>query len=436
MKRRAVILSFVVALVCGAGPAVDSALAAPGPPVFTGSDPAGGAALAAPPASIVLHYSEALDVAVTPTAILTNGPPVTAVVQGSDVVVTPNGLFTPHSSCTLTVDNVADLSGDHAAPALVAFSVERVPATLTFVASRTVMTYGGRASLSGQVNIVSPLMTLDRMFAGEPDFSPLVQMQVGATGAFVWAITPKYSVTYRVTSPETADLLATRAQAHVDVRPKLVFTVPSLAWKGMRVVMRGEVEPGHPAAAVTIQRKYGTEWRDWRQVTLNSRSRFSTRWRARSKGTFRFRLTMAADERHVANTTAARVIKVSPPNPHHISPLYRHFIVVDLSECHLYYYERGIVLHKYDCVVGKPSTPTPTGQWTVYQKVVGMWGPYGPYTMWYHYPYHFGIHGTDEPWLLNRFPRYYSHGCTRLSNAHISWLFPRVPVGTPVRNIP
>ena len=94
---------------------------------------------------------------------------------------------------------------------------------------------------------------------------------------------------------------------------------------------------------------------------------------------------MAADEQHLSRTTPAARPSVSPPNPHHISPAYTHFIVVDLSECHLYYYESGrLVIRKFDCVVGKPSTPTPIGQWPVYQKVVGMWGPYGPFTMWYH----------------------------------------------------
>jgi hypothetical protein len=63
-----------------------------------------------------------------------------------------------------------------------------------------------------------------------------------------------------------------------------------------------------------------------------------------------------------------------------------------------------------------------------------MSGPYGPRRM--RYKGLFAIHGTDEPWLLSRFPRNYSHGCTRLSNAHIRWLFAHCPVGTPVWNVP
>jgi lipoprotein-anchoring transpeptidase ErfK/SrfK len=54
--------------------------------------------------------------------------------------------------------------------------------------------------------------------------------------------------------------------------------------------------------------------------------------------------------------------------------------------------------------------------------------------MSYHSPY--AIHGTNEPHLLGRFPRNFSHGCTRLHNANAVWLYDHAPVGTPVWNVP
>jgi lipoprotein-anchoring transpeptidase ErfK/SrfK len=64
-----------------------------------------------------------------------------------------------------------------------------------------------------------------------------------------------------------------------------------------------------------------------------------------------------------------------------------------------------------------------------------MWpgGPYGSRIMSYHSPY--AIHGTDQPHLLKRFPRDFSHGCTRLSNSHAIWLYDHAPLGTPVWNV-
>ena len=53
--------------------------------------------------------------------------------------------------------------------------------------------------------------------------------------------------------------------------------------------------------------------------------------------------------------------------------------------------------------------------------------------LWYHRGY--GIHGTNQEYLLDDPVRYYSHGCTRNYNVNILWLWPRVPVGTPVVNL-
>ena len=88
----------------------------------------------------------------------------------------------------------------------------------------------------------------------------------------------------------------------------------------------------------------------------------------------------------------------------------------------------------FKCVLGRPSLPTPRGHFKIYAKDPDMSGPYGPFRMRYLGLY--AIHGTNEPWLLDRYPRNYSHGCTRLSNTNITWLYSRVHVGTPVWNVP
>jgi len=419
-----------------AGAAAPAAIAADvDSPTLLSSEPADGAALAAPPTTIVLHYSELLATTPAPSATLSGGPLVSATVEGSDVVVSPLGLFTPHSSLTLTVTGVADAAGNPTAGATIDFSVDRVPSDLTLGLSKPTMIYGGVAELSGHVSLPGALLVIERRYAGEAGFTAFVVNTTNAVGYFFRYMTPRATATYRVTSLETADLVATSAEITLSVRPRLSFETPTAIFKGQKIVFRGNVAPEHPGGTVVIQRKIDGFWEDFRSVTLNSKSHFATTWEPSSLKTYRFRLAMAADEQHLSRVTPGRATVVSPPNPHHISPSYKHFIVVDLSECHLYYYESGRLVKRFDCVVGKPSTPTPIGQWPIYQKVVGMWGPYGPFTMWYHAPYHFGIHGTDEPQLLTHFPRYYSHGCTRLANANISWLFPRVPVGTPVRNI-
>jgi hypothetical protein len=367
---------------------------------------------------------------------LPGGPGLAVTIAGSDVTIVPQAPLVPNASYVLAVGGLSDDAGNAADPVLVPFSIDPVPATVHLKASASLVTYGTTVTLRGTVVPHGAELTLDALLAGQTDPVTLGQLRASAGGAFALAVQPAASATYRASFVGDGHYLDATATVDVAVRPKLTLTAPKEFWRGETRTFRGKVAPTHSGGTVVVQRKIDGAWTDWRSAALDAASSYALRWKPTSCGVSRFRAVMAADAEHARAVTTAHRVVVDNPNPHHISMLYRHFIVVDLSECHLYYYERGRVVTVFDCVVGKPSTPTPVGQWTVYQKVVGMWGPYGPYTMWYHSPYHFGIHGTDEPWLLSMFPRHFSHGCTRLSNAHITWLFPRVPVGTPVRNIP
>ena len=100
----------------------------------------------------------------------------------------------------------------------------------------------------------------------------------------------------------------------------------------------------------------------------------------------------------------------------------------------MYFFSYGREVRSFPCVTGRPSLPTPTGRFKIYAEGMNPGGPYGARIMSYHPPC--AIHGTDEPGLLSRFPRNFSHGCTRLSNANAIWLYDHAPIGTPVWNVP
>ena len=129
-----------------------------------------------------------------------------------------------------------------------------------------------------------------------------------------------------------------------------------------------------------------------------------------------------------------RRVQVVKPNPYHVPVDAKGIIVVDISQYRLHFFSYGRELRSFPCVTGRPSLPTPLGHFKIYAR--GMWpgGPYGARIMSYHPPC--AIHGTNEPWLLKRFPRNFSHGCTRLANANAIWLYDHAPLGTPVWNVP
>jgi lipoprotein-anchoring transpeptidase ErfK/SrfK len=92
--------------------------------------------------------------------------------------------------------------------------------------------------------------------------------------------------------------------------------------------------------------------------------------------------------------------------------------------------------------VGKPATPTPTGQTYLWELIRpdDPQGAYGPYIFglgWFSDAYavfnggdaQIGIHGQDEPSSLGQAV---SHGCVRLPNDVITRLAGLLPLGTPV----
>jgi peptidoglycan hydrolase-like protein with peptidoglycan-binding domain len=87
-------------------------------------------------------------------------------------------------------------------------------------------------------------------------------------------------------------------------------------------------------------------------------------------------------------------------------------------------------LTTYPVAIGKPSTPTPVGNWTVVAKAVDPGGPFGVRWMRLSVPWGgYGIHGTNNP---NSIGKAVSHGCVRLYNEDVVELYNQVPIGTPV----
>jgi lipoprotein-anchoring transpeptidase ErfK/SrfK len=117
-------------------------------------------------------------------------------------------------------------------------------------------------------------------------------------------------------------------------------------------------------------------------------------------------------------------------------------IAVDLGARRVRVYSEGRVVRTFQAVVGKPSTPTPTGQFFV-EEVLQMapTEPGGPFALalsarsnvlqeFEGGPGQIAIHGRDN--LGGTLGTAASHGCIRLATASIDWLAARIGPGTPV----
>ena len=116
-------------------------------------------------------------------------------------------------------------------------------------------------------------------------------------------------------------------------------------------------------------------------------------------------------------------------------------IVVSLEDHKLALVEDGQVKKVYPVAVGKPSTPSPVGTFTIERRVMNptyhhdgrtvLPGPGNPVgTRWMGLSIHgYGIHGTNEPKSIGKAA---SHGCIRMAKADLEELYALVAVGDTV----
>ncbi len=137
-------------------------------------------------------------------------------------------------------------------------------------------------------------------------------------------------------------------------------------------------------------------------------------------------------------TTAAAQQAVQQP-----APVQRE-IVVSLEDHKLALVENGEVKKIYTVAVGKPSTPSPEGTYTIGRRVKNptyhhdgktvLPGPGNPVgTRWMGLSKSgYGIHGTNEPKSIGKAA---SHGCIRMARADLEEFYELVAVGDTVRLI-
>jgi lipoprotein-anchoring transpeptidase ErfK/SrfK len=117
-------------------------------------------------------------------------------------------------------------------------------------------------------------------------------------------------------------------------------------------------------------------------------------------------------------------------------------IVVDLGARRVSIYREGTVARSFQAVVGKPSTPTPSGQFFVEETLqMASTEPGGPFALalsarsnalqeFEGGPGQIAIHGRDN--LGGTIGTAASHGCVRVTTANDDWLATNIGPGTPV----
>lgn len=124
-----------------------------------------------------------------------------------------------------------------------------------------------------------------------------------------------------------------------------------------------------------------------------------------------------------------------------ITPAPKRVIVVSLEDKKLALVEEGRVEKIYTVAIGKPSTPSPTGTFTIARRVKNptythdgktiLPGPGNPVgTRWMGLSIKgYGIHGTNEPKSIGKAA---SHGCIRMAKKDLEEMYALVSIGDTV----
>jgi len=117
-------------------------------------------------------------------------------------------------------------------------------------------------------------------------------------------------------------------------------------------------------------------------------------------------------------------------------------LVVDLAARRVLVYDNGAQVRSYLAVVGKPSTPTATGEYFIEENVtMPTHAPGAPFALatsdrsnvlhsFEGGPGQIAIHGREN--LGGTLGTAASHGCIRLATSAITWLAARIAPGTPL----
>jgi hypothetical protein len=145
-----------------------------------------------------------------------------------------------------------------------------------------------------------------------------------------------------------------------------------------------------------------------------------------------------------AMVVAAQTLAQSTAKQGEAAATPKRVIVVSLEDRKLALVEDGQVKKVYSVAVGKPSTPSPVGTFTIERRVANptyrhngktiLPGPGNPVgTRWMGLSKHgYGIHGTNEPRSIGKAA---SHGCIRMAQADLEEFYELVAAGDTVEMV-
>lgn len=309
--------------------------------------------------------------------------------------------------------------------------------------SKDIITYRNQVKVSGTLSPAhnGVTVTIYQRVVGTNSYTIAGTISTNSSGAFTLNITPNSTSYIKVGWDGDEDHEAGESQAkRISVKSSIsIYQNKRKVALSKKITLYGSVAPAHSNKRIWLQSLENGRWIDIQDKLVNSSSRFRFIVSLTRLKKYKFRVKFY-DEDHSVSYSSQRSATVYWPNPFGVSKRYAKYIVIVKSRYTLYLIQHGNITKTFPVVIGKPSTPTPSRFWKIKEKNPrGRGSVQGPLVLRLYkggtVRTRYGIHGTNQEYLLKRRSRAYSHGCIRMYNRQILWLTKRVPIGTPVRTM-
>lgn len=331
------------------------------------------------------------------------------------------------------------------------------PSTITLnsnVAANSIVTYKTAVTFTGTITPAhQSTVYIQAKRKGKTNFSTIGTTTSDASGNYTYTFNVGASGTYRAKWNGDADH-ASATSSEIVILSQAAVTLTTSAkpsWAGQEFYVTGTLRPSHRGVNISVQENT-TRWKTIAKGKTDVHSNFSIKTSIAGIGNHRLRVAFSDADHELSTSDSALTVSLRWANPWKISAAYKEYIVISKKTYKLWFLRKGRIVKTFRAGVGQKAYPTPSGNWKIVNKAVRpTW--YNPNTSWsknmpksipwpkspfgeralYLNASGIRIHGTTQPWLLDRPNRAISHGCIRLKNEWIIWLYKRVPKSTNVK---
>jgi bacillolysin len=194
--------------------------------------------------------------------------------------------------------------------------------SLTLASSKSAIVAGSSVTLSGKLvytgtpgGIAGQSVRLYGRPNGATSWgAPLATLTTSSTGGYSFVHKPTRNFEYTSRFSASGDFKTATNPKTVDVgvAPKITGTLSKTTMPlGTTSYLSGSVSPSHAGRTVRLQRYYSGAWHNVASKVLSSTSRYRFAIKPGTRGTFKYRVVLAAHSDHIAGKSPTATLKVT-----------------------------------------------------------------------------------------------------------------------------